>query len=65
MPPLTLCLRDLCWREEVEVEVITTITMAVATIALLPLVRGLVLRSLVLDEVAVMETTGNMRNITP
>ena len=48
-----------------EVEVITTITMAVATIALLPLVRGLVLRSLVLDEVAVMETTGNMRNITP
>ena len=47
-------------------EVTTVITtMVVATIALLPPVRGLVLRSLVRGGEAVMEPTGNMRNITP
>ena len=46
-------------------ETTAIITMVVATIALLPLARGLVLRSLVRDGEAVMEPTGNMRNITP
>ena len=65
-PPLTLCLRDLCWEVEVEaVTTSTTITTVVATTALLPFVRGLVLRSLVRGAAAVTEPTLNMRIIIP
>ena len=66
-PLPTLCLRDLCWigEEELEVDDITTITMLtrfVAAIAPLPLVRGLAPHSLVPVGAAVMESTRNMRN---
>ena len=67
-PLPTLCLRDLCWAGEEELEVddtktITMLTRLVATIAPLLLPGGLAPHSLVPGVAVVMESTGNMKNM--